>query len=184
MRGMGTLQPAVPVKLICGMIGADRDLMFETQEELARAFGPVDLASEFLPFTFTSYYREEMGDGLARRFLSFSEPIDPASLAAIKTATQAIEGRRSVVLGGTARRRVNLDPGYVTPWKLVLASTKDAPHRVCLGQGVYAEVTFQFRKAGIAPLAWTYPDFRSGIYTPFFLEVRRRWLAARGALAK
>ena len=47
-----------------------------------------------------------------------------------------------------------------------------------------AEVTFQFRKTDIAPLPWTYPDFRSGIYTPFFLEVRRRWLATRGAHGK
>jgi len=34
---------------------------------------------------------------------------------------------------------VNIDPGYISLGKLVLASTKDHAHRLYLGEGVYGE---------------------------------------------
>jgi len=176
---MGVVKPAESVKLVCGLIGADRGRMVEAQAALAGAFGRIDLESDFLPFDFTEYYRAEMGDGLLRRFVSFEEPVDPGRLATVKLATGKIEARFARSDGGTVRRRVNLDPGYVTPAKLVLATTKDFAHRVYLGRGIYAEVTLQFRKDGIVAMPWTYPDFRSGAYAPFLLEVRRLAMQAQ-----
>jgi hypothetical protein len=83
-----------------------------------------------------------------------------------------------MVVGG--RRRINLDPGYVTAAKLVLATTKDFSHRIYLGDGIYAEVTLNFAKHGCRPFAWTYPDFRAERYWGFFEEVRRRHIARGG----
>ena len=63
---------------------------------------------------------------------------------------------------------MNLDPGYITPAKLVLASTKDHAHRLYLADGIYAEVTLAFRGKQWQPLEWTYPDYRRADFQEFF----------------
>jgi len=122
-----------PVKLLVGMLSAFPETFDACQAELVRRCGPVDLRSDLLPFDFTDYYHREMGCSLTRRFLAFERLIDPGRLAEIKLTANAIE--RS--LAGCGRwpvpRPVNLDPGYVAPTKLVLASCKDYSHRVYLG---------------------------------------------------
>jgi len=102
--------------------------------------------------------------------------MDPGQLAGIKLATNAIEDSMAVNADGKISRTVNLDPGYITASNLVLATTKDFSHRVYIGQGIYAEVTLNFRKGGCVFFEWTYPDFKSGKYTSFFLEIRRRYM--------
>ena len=170
---MGRIRETTPVTLICGIIAVDADVLRLAVERLTALFGPIGLESEVFPFTFTDYYRAEMGDGLLRKFISFSTPIDPGSLASIKTQTNRLEDELAVVADTQTRRQVNLDPGYITASKLVLATTKDFSHRLYLGQGIYGEVTLGFRKDGCVAHPWTYPDFRSGTYDAFFLAVRR-----------
>ena len=67
---------------------------------------------------------------------------------------------------------MNVDPGYVAPSRLVLATTKDYSHRIYIGNGIYAEVTLIFRKGTWTPLDWTYPDYRTELALDFFLRVR------------
>jgi hypothetical protein len=67
---------------------------------------------------------------------------------------------------------LNLDPGYLTAAKLVLASTKDHAHRIYLRGGVYAEVTLNFRAGQWQMLPWTYPDYRRDDYQSFFTTCR------------
>lgn len=172
---MGEESPVVPVTLFCGMIATDSDVMLQAKDRLIHWFGEIDLESEIFAFDFTDYYQKEMGANLVRKFFSFKSPIDPGRLADIKTHTNALE--REFAASDGLRRRVNLDPGYLDAAKLVLATTKDFAHRIYLGQGIYAEVTLNFRKNGCVYFDWTYPDYRSGRYTPFFLEVRRRHMA-------
>lgn len=176
---MAEIRQAAPVKLICGLIAVgEPDVLRKAAEALTAAFGEADLVSDPIPFDFTPYYQAEMGEGLVRQFFSFARLIDPGDLAAIKRATNAIEERFLRAGSERSGRRVNLDPGYVTAAKLVLATTKDFAHRIYLRDGIYAEVTMAFRKSGVAVFDWTYPDFRSGRYTEFFLEVRRRYMEA------
>jgi hypothetical protein len=172
---MGGIRQAERVKLICGMISADETLMTQVETELAGRFGGIDLRSDLMPFDYTDYYEKEMGAGLFRRFVSFATMIDPVELADIKVVTNSIEQR---LARGTGKRTINLDPGYVTPAKLVLATTKDFSHRIYLRDGIYAEVTLNFRKSGLTFFDWTYPDFKSGRYNDFLAEVRRRVMAA------
>ena len=73
---------------------------------------------------------------------------------------------------GAPERPVNLDPGYVSSGKLVLATTKDQPHRVYLGRGIYAECTLRWRRGGFEPWEWTYPDYASEGHREFFGRVR------------
>jgi hypothetical protein len=163
------------VKLICGMIAADEALMTRVEAELTSRFGGIDLRSDLTPFDYTDYYEKEMGGGLLRRFVSFAGLIDPGELAGIKVFTNTIEQRMAQ---GSGKRTINLDPGYVTAAKLVLATTKDFTHRIYLRDGIYAEVTLSFRKSGPAFFDWTYPDFKSGRYNGFLAEVRKMVMAA------
>ena len=143
---------------------------------LTRLYGEIDWESDPIPFDFTDYYEEEMGTGLLRKFVSFATLIDPGKLAEVKIRTNGLEQELAMDTGGQRRRRINLDPGYVDASRLVLATTKNVAHRICLGQGIYAEVTLTFRKKGCAYFDWTYPDYRSDRYTGLLCEIRRRYL--------
>ncbi len=170
---MAQPKPAQPVQLLVGLLAGRAEWLDAGVAELVEAFGPVEAVSEDYPFTFTDYYAPTMGAGLVRRFVAFERLIDPASLADIKRATNALEARLAERIG-QVDRPVNLDPGYVAPGKLVLASAKDFAHRVYLGQGIYAEVTLQFRHGRWVSSDWTFPDYASGLYDAFLTGVRDR----------
>ena len=178
---MGEAGKATAVKLICGLIAAGEERRRQAAERLAEVFGPVDLRSDAIPFDFTDYYNAEMGSGLLRQFVAFARLIDPGELAGIKRRTNAMEAEWAEGEGAARRRGVNLDPGYITPAKLVLATTKDFSHRIYLGDGIYAEVTLNFRKVGFRTFEWTYPDFKSGRYDAFLATARQRLMAEQHA---
>jgi hypothetical protein len=115
-----------------------------------------------------------MGVGIHRKFIFFERLVDPAILPSAKLLANRIEARFSVASGTAVRRRINLDPGYVTEAKVVLASTKDFSHRVYLGQGIYAEVTLHYANRGKTFLALehTYPDFRTKESLDLFNKAR------------
>lgn len=165
----------MPAKLFCGIIGTNMELITEVCEHLVSEFGLLDAQSEAIPFNFTDYYKAEMGDNLIRIFISFFHLIDPSTIADIKIATNSLEDK-FVADTRTMARRINIDPGYITASKVVLATTKDFAHRVSIGKGIYAEVTFNFMKDGFKFFDWTYPDFKSGKYDSFFLETRNMFM--------
>ncbi len=144
-------------RLFCGMMYRDEPVCEEALKMLVEKFGNVEKLGDPYDFTFTDYYEKEMGRGLKKRFAVFKRPIDRAELAEIKLFTNMLEKRVSV----ERRRRVNIDPGYLTRANLVLATTKEFPHRVYLKDGIFAEVTLLFEKGGCKCLDWTYPDFRT-----------------------
>jgi len=161
------------------MLSAHAEIFGQAEERLARDFGPVDLKSEFLPFDFTNYYQPQMGGPLKRYFISFKNPIDPGELAAIKLHTNEVEAEFAALEKWPVERPVNLDPGYITPSKLVLATAKGYSHRVYLSDGIYGEVTLMWRKGAFQDLPWTYPDYRTAAYKDFFTRVRERLLAGQ-----
>jgi hypothetical protein len=121
-----------------------------------------------LPFDHTAYYAAEFGEGLKRRFVAFEELVHPGKLAEIKLLTNALE--MEWVLEG--KRRINIDPGYISHSKLVLATTKNHAHRIYLGQGIYAEVTLHFRDGAFRAWPWTYPDYASSPLIAIFNHIR------------
>ncbi|MDD4869067.1 MAG: DUF4416 family protein [Kiritimatiellae bacterium] len=173
---MGSVKPVKPVKFFCGIIGINKEVILRAVNELGALLGKIDQESEFMPFNFTDYYADEMGNDLFRQFVSFQELMDPRKLAEIKLVTNTIEDKFTVTSNGKVHRTVNLDPGYITASNLILATTKEFSHRICIGEGIYAEVTLNFKKNGCVFFPWTYPDFKSGKYTSFFLEIRRRYM--------
>jgi len=142
----------------------------ETEDLFQSAWGPWDYRSDDISFNFTDYYEEEMGPNLLRRFYSFQQLRSPEELAAIKVFTNSWESERFFPGGG---RRVNLDPGFLSLGRLMLATTKNRAHRIPLSQGIYAEVTLMYQGKAFQALPWTYPDFRDPGYQEILLEIRR-----------
>jgi hypothetical protein len=157
---------------------APENLLDEAEARLSRAFGPLDLRSAAFPFTFTDYYQAELGTGLLRRFVAATTLIPQNALPEIKHRTGAIERELSAAGEGAPRRRVNLDPGYLTPAKIVLASTKDCAHRLYLDHGIFGDLHLTYEQGAYQSLPWTYPDYRTQEALSFFTELRRRHQAA------
>jgi len=170
---MGTARTPTPVKLIASLLTGDPGLLPQVRAALAHAFGPTDLESEILPFDHTDYYAAEFGPALRRQIVAFERLIAPEELPAVKCQTNELE--QSFAQEG--RRRVNIDPGYVSLAKLVLATTKDHAHRLYLGQGIYGEVTLAYQQGRFRPWPWTYSDYASDSYCALFMEIRRRYKA-------
>ena len=177
---MGAIRKPLPVKLIMPMFSGHSELFVVVGRALVDRFGPVDYRSPGLPFDHTDYYRNEFGGGLERRFLAFEKLIDPGELAGIKRLTNDLE--EGWAQGG--KRRINLDPGYISGSKLVLATTKNHGHRIYLGQGIYAEVTLAYRDQDFRALPWTYPDYASEAYIEIMREIRRIYMAQLRALRR
>jgi len=171
---MGKLHAPIPVKLFLGMISRDPGLFTECTRLFAQECGPVDLVSSILPWDHSEYYREEMGTGLLRMFIFFKPLADPELLAAVKHSAITIEASFSEQADRAVRRRINLDPGYLTEAKVVLATTKDFPHRIYIGRSIYAESTLHYHKdsRSFQPVEHTYPDFRTDTCLKLFNEAR------------
>jgi hypothetical protein len=162
-----TRQKPLPVKLFCGLIGSEASIE-EGERLLEIELGPVDMRSPLLPFDFTDYYAEEMGTGLKRRWITFTELRERAYLVQAKHAGVIIEE----TLSANGRRTVNIDPGYVDDAQVALSTAKNFSHRIYIGKGYYAEATMIHSGGGFKALAWTYPDYKSGQGLEFFEEAR------------
>lgn len=175
---MADVRKPDPAKLIVGMLSARAEAFDTLARRLCELYGPVDIESPLIPFTFTDYYEKQMGPGLLRKFIAFGKLIDPAALADIKLRTNALEAEVGPIVSTDVPRAVNVDPGYLTLAKLVLASAKDFSHRVYLRDGIFAEVTLHYDKTAGGTFRgwpWTFPDYKtSAEYHAFLLEARRK----------
>jgi hypothetical protein len=169
---MGEIHEPKPVLLLIAVSSRHDDALAWTEARAAEQFGPLASKSEAFDFTETDYYESTMGVGLKKQFLAFGRLIDPAELAAVKCCTNEWEAKYAVSGRHAEPRPLNLDPGYVTLAKLVLASTKDHAHRIYLAAGIYAELTLQYRKGDWQPCQWTYPDYRREDFQEFFSHCR------------
>ena len=168
---MGHITVFEPWKLIIGLL--IRGVGEESPPDglvnaLSERFGAVDFISESLPFTYTDYYREEMGEAIIRKFISFKPLLDPSNLAAIKRQTNDIEE----LFAAEGKRRVNIDPGLLNLSRLILASTKDNAHRIPLSEGIFGEITLLYKQKLFTSLPWTYPDYQTCAYHEIFLKIR------------
>ena len=169
---LGRLRPFTPEKLVIPILISGESHRSSVLRELNRRYGEIDYTSIDLPFTYTRYYDEEMGSPITRFFVSFRNLVDPGALGRIKAETNDLED----LFRDAGKRRVNLDPGLVSGGRFILASTKNAAHRIPLADGIYGEITLVYEKGGYRPLEWTYPDYRSGDYTGILAEIRRIYL--------
>jgi Domain of unknown function (DUF4416) len=156
--------------LFTGTLYSNREIFNQAREILEREFGDILLVSPPSPWDYSHYYKEELGSPVLRQFIFFKTIIDPGTLADIKIKTIEIENALSSDRG----RRINLDPGYITLAKIVLASTKNYSHRIYLGKGIYAELTLLYRNRTntYTPHLFTYTDYKEEQNIDLFLKVR------------
>jgi hypothetical protein len=169
---MGQPTPSSPVLLLLAAFSRYEAALAWARDRACLAWGPVGLESPSFLFDQTDYYRPTMGPGLRKIFWAFARPFDPGKIAEVKLQTNQWEQDYARQSDHTEPRPLNLDPGYLTLGKLVLASTKDHAQRIYLARGIYAEVTLSYRHGGWQPHPWTFADYRRRDYQEFFSECR------------
>ena len=171
---MWELHDPKPVKLIIGILAADETSLAAAVKAISKSFGAIDLTSDVWPFTQTDYYKDELGSNALRQFVSIEKLIDPGKLAQIKHDTNSLEQQLADSLKLSLPRPVNLDPGFIEPSKLILASTKNFSHRIYIGNKMFAEVTLMYEKGSWRHFEFTFPDYRQSCYQDFLTKVRCR----------
>ena len=168
---MGTIREATPARLFMAVMHRPDFDPAALLARLAGRFGTVE--TRCAPYLFGSSYNEsEMGVGLVKFLVSFAPLMHQERLAGVKRETNQMEEG-----GADARGRVfNLDPGIITHYSVILATTKGYAHRIYLGEGIYAEPTLLFRRGALDALPWSYPDYQTPAAHGFFREARRRLL--------
>jgi hypothetical protein len=149
---------------------------------LAEVFGSVDYVGPQRSFDCTQYYEEEMGPGLVRWLVSFTGPHYADILPGAKRACIELERGCAITpdseSGGepaatdSYKRSVNLDIGYIDRHKVVLASTKEAGHKIYLDDGIYGDLITRYSNKTWHPLPWCFPDFAAGLYNEELSAIR------------
>jgi len=163
------------VKLILSLFSPERALIQMALSELSDLYGRVDRQSPELLFDRTKYYEKEMGWPLYRRFISFEELVPPDCLAEIKLITNQVERRYLK----DDNRLINIDPGFISPERLILATGKNYIHRIYLSKGIYADLTLIFERGSFVPLKWTYRDYADPEIIEFFNGIREGYMKQR-----
>jgi len=161
-----------PVKLISSLFSPEKELIEVAISELSKIYGPLDRISNELLFDRTRYYAREMGWPLHRRFISFLGLVPVDHLADIKLKTNEIE--RGYLRDGN--RLLNIDPGLISPERLILATGKNYVHRIYLSKGIYADLTLIYKRESYRTLEWTYPDYADPDMIVWFNEVRKQYM--------
>jgi hypothetical protein len=154
---------------IAGILTSEKELRDEVIGLLEPHFGSADIIGEWMPFGHTNYYEDEMGPRLARSFVAFEKLVEEHFAASFKKIATDIEDALSV----DGRRRVNIDPGFISSNKLVLVSGKYGGNKIALAQGVWADMLLWYNK-GWTAMPWAFPDFRNGELFPLFMKMRGR----------
>lgn len=135
-------------------------------------WGKIGLASERFDHSETDYYQADMGTNLRKQFLVLERSYDPALLPQAKLQSNSWEQELAQLKRYDEQRPLNIDPGYVTLTKLVLASAKDRAHRIYLSDGIYAEECLYFLGGSWHSRPWTYPDYQREDFQQFFTAAR------------
>ncbi|MBC8354836.1 MAG: DUF4416 family protein [Planctomycetes bacterium] len=169
---MGAIAEPKPVLLLLGAFSRHEAALDWAREMAEAAWGTTALTSKVFSFADTDYYEKTMGAGLKKTFFAFEQLHDSSVLIDVKLHTNDLEEQYRVQNVHTELRPLNLDPGYVTEAKLVLATTKDRDHRLYLGRGIFAEVTLHYHRGDWTTHPWTYPDYQSAEYHEFLTQCR------------
>lgn len=169
---MSRLQEPLPVKPVVALFSAHRDLLTQAARKFEEKIGPMDFISPEFIFDQSEYYREEMGWPLFKRFFACGELMDPGELVAWKVFSAGLEHEFT---DSSSRRQVNIDPGYISAERLVLATGKNNVQRIYLGRGVWGDLTLIFERGEFKPLPWTYADYASAEVRSIMADIRKKY---------
>lgn len=142
------------------------------RDRISNRWGEIALASNRFDHSETAYYAAEMGPHLLKQFFVVGGFYDPSGLARSKLESNAWEAEMAASDCYPEPRPVNVDPGYLTLNKLVLASAKDRAHRIYLSEGIYGEECLYYLDHRWQSRPWTYPDYQREDFQAFFVQAR------------
>jgi len=173
---MGLIKKSPPSVRFVAVFSAEDRFLRIALERLEAHWGKIASLGQAFDFVESPYYLRTMlvprpsetsldrtPRALRKQMALFADPYDPAELAADKLQSNRWERDWTEELTSSqddSKRLVNIDPGYLSMTKLVLASTKNREHRIYLRDGIYAEVTLAFRDQVWTSMPWTYADYQ------------------------
>ncbi len=161
-----------PVVRFCAVITRHDAARQWAISRLADRWGQTIIRSAEIPFEAGGYYTPSMGSGLQKSLIAVAGFTDPGGLADWKNETNQWEHEFTESSHHEEPRPLNLDPGYMTQAKLVLATTKDRDHRLYLRDGMFAEVTLTYVGKVWQHHRWTYPSYRTAEVAKFASQCR------------
>jgi hypothetical protein len=171
---MGEIRKHPAVKYFTGITYRPESDPDGIEARLVEIFSDITMRSVDFDFSaFTRYYESEMGADLRKRFVVFANLDAVENLPDFKIRTNELEKHYLHETG----RSVNLDPGYISEAKLVLATTKNYTHRLYLAKGIFGDVHLQFTGKKFQVQSWTYPDYQQPQVLEFFTEVRKSYFS-------
>jgi len=171
---VASIRTVEPVVRFCAIISRHQELRDNAVELIAADWGKPVIVSPELDFESGGFYTETMGADLKKRLVAFEGFVDPAELAGWKCQSNGWEAKLAAEFSHQELRPLNLDPGYMSQAKLVLATIKDRDHRVYLRDGIFAEVTLTYVGKQWRHHRWSYPSYRTKPVAQFAAECRTR----------
>ncbi len=171
---MANVRFVEPVVRFCAVITRHEDALAWAIDRLSQAWGQPSITSQSIPFEAGGFYAATMGLELTKMLVAFSPVADPGDLADWKLQTNQWESDYARAATHAESRPLNLDPGYMSQAKLVLATTKDRDHRIYLRDGMFAEVTLAYVGKKWQHHRWSYPSYRTDEVADFASRCRTR----------
>lgn len=171
---MSAIRNVEPVVRLCAVISQDTSYIDHAIERLVDLWGDVAERSSPIGFDPGGFYENKMGANLQKVLVGFETFEDPADLTAWKLRTNGIEVEFAGHVSASVERPINLDAGYLSQAKLVLATVKDRDHRIYLRDGIFAEVTMNYTAKRWQTHRWTYPSYRDEEAAKFATACRTR----------
>ncbi len=154
----------VEAKAIVLLLTADPHLAPPVLAAFEKILGPIEIQSAWHPFE-SHYYDEELGSNPKRCLVGFKNIFEPWRLPELKKLARKLEKK--------LQRKINIDPGTVDLFKVVLVSGKGGGQKVVLTKDCHAYTLLRYEKEKWIPFEWTYPDFKSPIYHADLLKIRK-----------
>ena len=191
---MGLIKKSPPSVRFVALFSAEDRFLRIALERLEAHWGKIAALGQAFDFVESPYYLRTMlvpqppesrlpesqhdrtPRALRKQMVLFADPYDPAELAADKLQSNRWERdwtEELTLSQDDSKRLINIDPGYLSMTKLVLASTKNREHRIYLRDGIYAEVTLAFRDQAWTSMPWTYADYQRPDVLEFLKLARR-----------
>jgi len=162
----------LPLKFLIAVIYREKIYLDRILSQVISSWGEIDFLGNSHPFDVTDYYRAEMGNPLFRKLITLKKLHNPENIVHFKRFCNGLESKMKI----NGNRTVNLDAGYLDHNKLVLASAKEAGHKIYLSEGIYADLIAKYKQNNYRTFEWSFPDFKADIYQHELLQIRKIYL--------
>ncbi|HUV12203.1 MAG TPA: DUF4416 family protein [Acidobacteriota bacterium] len=167
------LKPSPPAKFFFAIAWNGKGAHVEVEKVLTTEFGALTERSATYCFSeFSPYYDVELGSPVWKYLVSLERFLPADQIVEVKHFAEEVESLFSTGEGDGRRRTVNLDPGYLNGWQVVLSTVKNYTHRISMGRGVFCEVTLIYKEGRFQKLPWTFPDYVSPPVLEFLKKTR------------